>query len=98
MAKKRKDDDEEVHEGEPSGGSIPVNDAWTGLLAVSLLALVTGTGFLAYDYYQYNDEKLPEVKRFVNTPPGTPPKLDAPKDPPKQDPPGKDPEKKDPEK
>ncbi|MBM3993400.1 MAG: hypothetical protein FJ303_04510 [Planctomycetes bacterium] len=99
MAKKRKDDDEEIiEEGEPSGGSIPTNDAWTGMLAISLLALAAGTGFLAYDYYQYNDEKLPTVPKFVGSSPGTPAKMEPPKQ--EQPPPPKDkePDKKDPEK
>ena len=49
MAKKKKDDDEKQEES--SGGSIAVNDAWTGMLAISLLALMLGTGFLAYDLF-----------------------------------------------
>ena len=72
MAKKKKDDEEQQPE-ESSGGSIAVNDAWTGLLAISLLALIVGTGFLAYDYMQYYDEKMPTVPKLTGTPPGTPP-------------------------
>jgi len=68
MAKKRKDDEVEVQQDESSGGSIPVNDAWTGMLAISLLALMIGTGFLTYDYLQYSD-KLPDVPKLVSKQP-----------------------------
>ncbi len=78
MAKKKTD--EEAAEPE-SDGSIAVNDAWTGMLAVSLLALVVGSGFLAYDYYQYSDDKVPTVTKFTATPPGAPQKGPAPPPP-----------------
>ena len=41
MARKRDKDTPD----ETSDGSIAVNDAWTGMLAVSLLALILGAGF-----------------------------------------------------
>jgi hypothetical protein len=82
MAKKKKDDEEA--QPEASDGSIAVNDAWTGMLAVSLLALVVGSGFLAYDYMLYNDDKPPAVTKFTSTPPGAPPKANPP--PPKVEP------------
>jgi hypothetical protein len=86
MAKKNKDDVAEKPQ-ETSGGSIAVNDAWTGLLAISLLALMIGTGFLAYDYYQYYDVPLPNVPKLTGSPPGAPPKVDAaPKVEPKVEP------------
>jgi hypothetical protein len=88
MAKKTKEADEK--QDETSGGSIAVNDAWTGLLAISLLALVTGTGFLAWDWYQYNSEQLPVVPKLTGTAPAGPPKADPPK---KEEP--KEAEKKD---
>ena len=75
MAKKKKDDVEK-HE-ESSGGSIAVNDAWTGMLVISLLALIVGTGFLAYDlfvrYDRYNVDptKVP-VPKFTGKPPEKP--------------------------
>jgi hypothetical protein len=76
MAKKPKDDEEAQ---ESSDGSIAVNDAWTGMLAVSLLALVVGSGFLAYDYMLYNDDKgPPAVSKFTSSPPGAPPKANPP--------------------
>jgi hypothetical protein len=75
MAKKKKDDDEKQEES--SGGSIAVNDAWTGMLVISLLALMVGTGFLAYDlfvrYDRYNVDptKVP-VPKFTGKPPEKP--------------------------
>ena len=72
MAKKNKD--EEPQQEESSGGSIAVNDAWTGILAISLLALMVGSGFLAYDYFGlYYSEKMPDVPRIVGSQPGQPP-------------------------
>ena len=98
MAKKKKEEVETP--AESSGGSIAVNDAWTGLLAISLLALVIGTGFLAWDYSQYWDDDVTKVKvpKLTGTSPGAPPKVDAPKiDAPKEQD-KKEPEKKEPEK
>ncbi len=54
MAKKQTD--------EPMEGSMPVNDAWTGLLAISLLALGVATGFLAWDWMQYDEEAVARMK------------------------------------
>ena len=68
MAKKKKDDDETQDETS-ADGSIAVNDAWTGLLAISLLALAVGSGFLAWDYYQYDSEKLPTIPKYAPAPP-----------------------------
>ena len=53
MATKKKDD--ETQDETTSDGSIAVNDAWTGLLAISLLALAIGSGFLLWDYLQYDE-------------------------------------------
>ena len=50
MAKKKDDDNDET-----SGGSIAVNDAWTAMLAISLLALIVGSGFLFCLYGYLND-------------------------------------------
>ncbi len=74
MAKKKKDDDEKQEE---SSGSIAVNDAWTGMLVISLLALIIGSGFLAYDlfvrYDRYNvDPSKVPVPRFTGKPPEKP--------------------------
>jgi hypothetical protein len=75
MAKKKKDDDEKQEES--AGGSIAVNDAWTGMLVISLLALIVGTGFLAYDvfvrYDRYNVDptKVP-VPKLTGKPPEKP--------------------------
>jgi hypothetical protein len=110
MAKQTKDEEEPKEpKAESSDGSIAVNDAWTGMLAVSLLALIIGSGFLYYDYQQYNEDP-PKTPKFTSTPPGAPPKVNplpkvepkdgaakdaAPKDADKKDPEKKDPEKKD---
>lgn len=50
---------------EPSDGTVAVNDAWTGMLAVSLVALVLGSIFLAYDLTIYSGD-LPTVPKFVS--------------------------------
>ena len=68
MAKKKKDDDETQDET-TSDGSIAVNDAWTGLLAISRLALAVGSGFLLWDYLQY-DEPLPTIPKYAPKAPG----------------------------
>src|SRR5437899_1653818 len=68
MAKKKQDDDETPDT--TSDGSIAVNDAWTGMLAISLLALIIGAGFLAWDYMQYSDDKLPTVPKLSGSQPG----------------------------
>jgi hypothetical protein len=67
MAKKVKD--EEATQPETSDGSIAANDAWTGLLAVSFLALAIGSGFLAYDYWKYSDGDLPKIPLKAQAPP-----------------------------
>jgi hypothetical protein len=74
MAKKQKDDDEK--RPETSDGSIAANDAWTGLLAVSFLALAIGSGFLAYDYMKYSDGEPPKTPKISSSPaqPVVPPK------------------------
>src|SRR5947208_3661250 len=78
MAKKTKDDDQD---DATSDGSIPVNDAWTGLLAISLLALMIGTGFLAWDWYMYYDDKdLPKVPKLTGTLPQKPQEPPKPSD------------------
>ena len=85
MAKKERD-----RSSEPSDGSVPVNDAWTGMLAISLLALAVASGFLAYDIFQYKgaeEVKVPSfgshgmAKKVDGIPPPPPPPKDAiPKD------------------
>jgi hypothetical protein len=42
--------------------SLAVNDAWTGLLVISFLALSVGTGFLVWDWMQYGDKPPPVPK------------------------------------
>src|SRR5262245_54536415 len=75
MAKKTKDDEQD----DMSDGSIAVNDAWTGMLAISLLALVVASGFLLYDYLQMSGE--PKLYNFTTKMPGTPPKVVQPPPP-----------------
>ena len=95
MAKKKTNVDTDQDEG--SGGSMAVNDAWTGLLAISLLALMTGAGFLGYDWWQYYDDKeVPRPPYLTGKAPGAPPVIrppeKKPEDPPKD---GKKDDKKD---
>jgi hypothetical protein len=78
MAKKSRDDDALQDE---SGGSIPVNDAWTGMLAISLLALMIGAGFLFWDWYSFPD-KLPNVPSVASKQPGAPPVMEKKEPPP----------------
>ena len=84
MAKKKTKIDADEPQ-EESDGTVAVNDAWTGMLAVSLLALVIGAGFLGYDYYRFSEDKVPGVTKFTSQPPGAPPKA-APPPAPKVDP------------
>jgi hypothetical protein len=95
MAKKKKDDDAEPKKTDVSDGSVAVNDAWTGMLAVSLLALVVGSVILIYDYTLYSDEP-PKTPKYTSAPPGAPgpgpgpvkqpqPKVEPPKDADKKD-------------
>lgn len=74
MAKTKKEDKEDM-----SDGSIAVNDAWTGMLAISLLALVVAAGFLLYDYLQMSGN--PQLYNFTTTPPKAPPKVNPPPKP-----------------
>ncbi|MSU77140.1 MAG: hypothetical protein EXS16_03485 [Gemmataceae bacterium] len=46
----------------PADSSMPVNDAWTGLLAISLIALSVATGFLAWDWYLYDENAVANMK------------------------------------
>ncbi len=68
MARKNKDD--EIPQDEPAETSIAVNDAWTGMLAISLFCLIVGTGFLAWDYLSYYDADVPKTHKITSTAPG----------------------------
>lgn len=82
MAKKKTNVDADQAEG--SDGSMAVNDAWTGLLAISLLALMIGAGFLAWDYFLYYDgNPVPPPPYLTGKGPGTPGPA-KPVDPPKE--------------
>ncbi len=71
---------------------MAVNDAWTGMLAISLLALMTGAGFLGWDYLQYYDDNpVPKPPYLTGKGPGIPVAPKQP-DPPKEK--GKDDDKK----
>jgi hypothetical protein len=64
--------------------SQPRNDAYTGMLIVSLIALLLGGVLLFLDYNQYPDKKAPSVSKVAPEgafgsdqgapPPGQPPK------------------------
>ncbi|MBM4070335.1 MAG: hypothetical protein FJ271_15475 [Planctomycetes bacterium] len=43
--------------------SKPSNDAWTGMLAISLLALLAGCLFLYLDWSQYPSKDPPPVPK-----------------------------------
>ncbi len=45
--------------------SQPRNDAYTGMLIVSLLALILGGVLLFLDYSQYPDKKAPNVAKVA---------------------------------
>lgn len=44
--------------------ALPVNDAWTGMLAVSLLALVAACVLLYLDWSQYSGKGPADAKGF----------------------------------
>jgi hypothetical protein len=54
-----------------SDTTVATNDAYTGMLAISLLALVLGAALLYLDWSQYPDKEAPKVK-------APSPKLDVP--------------------
>jgi hypothetical protein len=49
----------------PAETSQARNDAYTGMLIVSLLALLTGTVLLYLDYSQYPDKNPPKVPKVA---------------------------------
>lgn len=69
------------------GLSRPVNDAWTGMLAISLLALIGGGVLLWLDYSQYPTTdppkrvSAPAVIGGAGAPKAPDPAPPAPKDP-----------------
>ena len=79
MAKKKKQEEEEDEKEEKqdlSDGSVAVNDAWTGMLAISLLALAGSAGLLLWDYLKYDIDptNAPKPSALI----GAPPKMTAP--------------------
>lgn len=60
------------------------NDAYTGMLAISLIAMIAGSALLFLDYQQYPDQAPPPIKKSAPSllkaePPPTPEK--APEQP-----------------
>jgi hypothetical protein len=49
----------------------PASDAYVGLLAISLVAMIVGTVFLTMDYLQY-DSKVPAKVTYAPPAPPTP--------------------------
>jgi hypothetical protein len=45
--------------------SVPRNDAYTGMLIVSLVALVAGAVLLFLDWNQYPDKSPPKINKVV---------------------------------
>ncbi len=52
-------DDENVDE------TRPVNDAYTGMLAISLAGMVIGSAFLLLDWLQYPSRNPPDVSKSI---------------------------------
>lgn len=80
MAKKKKTT---TDDGPPA-----LNDAYTGMLAISLLALVVGCALLALDYLQYESKPAPTpAKGAPAAAPAPQPPAEQPKppEPPKKD-------------
>ena len=59
---------------EPSDTGVPSNDAYTGMLVISLLALIVGSVLLFIDYSQYGG-KAPTVSALPPLP--VPQKVDV---------------------
>jgi hypothetical protein len=49
--------------------SRATNDAYTGMLVISLLALLAGGVLLFLDYNQYPDKNPPKVQKVAPAPP-----------------------------
>jgi hypothetical protein len=73
-----------ANDNEPSDTSVPKNDAYTGMLAVSLIALIVGSVLLFLDYNQHSAAppkfSMPQVTKFEAKGGGAPPPELAPKD------------------
>ena len=57
---------------DPMPEATPRSDAYVGLLAISLVAMLTGTVFLLLDYMQYPSTPAP-AKAEQYKPPAAPP-------------------------
>ena len=57
-----------------SDTTVATNDAYTGMLAISLIALLAGCALLFLDWSQYPDKEPPKVKAPV-------PKMEVPATP-----------------
>jgi hypothetical protein len=60
----------------------PTNDAWTGMLAISLAALVVGCLLLYLDFSQYPSKDPPSVPKATITPAAAAAPAGAPPAPP----------------
>lgn len=78
MAKKQVAEDE----------AKPTNDAYTGMLAISLIALIVGCVMLYLDFNQYGTEPPPVVQTAAPPPPAAAPAAPAPAGQPAVDPAG----------
>ena len=56
---------------DPVPDATPQSDAYVGLLAISLVAMLTGTVFLFMDYWAYEGKSPPQVAKY--SPPAAPP-------------------------
>jgi hypothetical protein len=86
---------------EADSTSRPTNDAYTGMLAIALLALIGASVLLYLDYNQYGDRNPPSPKKASEAPKQETPQAPTPKVEPqpmpddKKDDTKKDDEKKD---
>ena len=59
----------------------PLNDAYTGMLAISLLALILGCTLLFLDYQSYQGQTVPTISTSPSAPiPKRAPDVEAPKE------------------
>ena len=63
--------------------SRPTNDAYTGMLAIAMLALAGGSALMFLDFSQYPDRNPPALKKEPLALPKAeaPPKVEAPAQP-----------------
>jgi hypothetical protein len=64
---------------EAESTSRPTNDAYTGMLAIALLALIGASVLLYLDYNQYGERNPPAVKKAADVPKQEAPQAPTPK-------------------